>query len=641
MNQKNSDKRIQRKRFGDTVAIRADVERQMAESDAHGDNSDQNDWNSQAVSFADSTTSYSEQVKTQTSSSVSCEIINPLLKNVHAPRRRYSREGLDFRGVRLADPLHELERANRFYREAKEYKKNCDEECRKHRIVREQRRLSRHSIMPLELPIFRTCSFQSIPQSICDTADYISNITGLDRIGIALSILGAVSIATWGRVSIFLNDDWSEPAVDMLIQIANSGTRKSSLASYLRSPFGQFCSQANDGYEHRAQSIKEKARLSKKITERRAEKKFAAAFDAIGHIGQQEEIEVLTRAIADAAEFNRNLLQKVGEVHAPIQLLVDKATSFQLASVLYEQGECQGCITAEGSMINSKLISDSKAATLFLQGHTQEPYVYENAKKRVKLEHPALPMVNLVQPVVASRFYGNEALNEIGVTARMVPYFHSNSAPDFLYTSNGEPFAAYNKKILQLLEIFYTQDRNAPHYQVRVTSEALKLIYNFAEEICDGVIPDMPNVAKPCLFKAHGQAIRFAWDIHAWNHELPHTVPVTGQEMEQAIELVSATIEHIRYAYDPCGLQAYLHAQKILESLYRITNRWEQDKLLNEGIDSSTIQRRTKINAENTNNALHLLDRHKYLAVYDDATANLKVVLHPDFFEVNRYRQRT
>ena len=87
MNQKNSDKRIQRKRFGDTVAIRADVERQMAESDAHGDNSDQNDWNSQAVSFADSTTSYSEQVKTQTSSSVSCEIINPLLKNVHAPRR--------------------------------------------------------------------------------------------------------------------------------------------------------------------------------------------------------------------------------------------------------------------------------------------------------------------------------------------------------------------------------------------------------------------------------------------------------------------------------------------------------------------------------------------------------------------------
>lgn len=630
--QKKSDKRIQRERLDDTAAIRADVERQMAEPDAQGDNSDQNDWNIQAVSFADSTTSYSEQVKTQTSSSVSCEIIDPLMENVHAPRRRYSREGLDFRGARLADPLHELERANRFYSEAKEYKKNCDEECRRYRIVREQRRLSRHSIMPLELPIFRTCSFQSIPQSICDTADYISNITGLDRLGIALSILGAVSIATWGRVSIFLNDGWSEPAVDMLIQIANSGTRKSSLASYLRAPFGQFCSKANDGYEHRAKHIKEKVRLSKKIAERRAEKKFAAVFDATGHIGQQEEIEALTRAIADATEFNQNLLQKAGEIHAPVQLLVDKATSFQLASVLYEQGECQGCITAEGSMINSKLISDSEAATLFLQGHTQEPYIYENAKKRVKLEHPALPMVNLVQPVVASRFYGNEALNEIGVAARMVPYFHSNSAPDSLYASTGEPFAAYNKKILQLLEIFYTQDRNAPRYQVRVTSEALKLIYNFVEEIRYDVTPNMPEVAKPCLLKAHGQAIRFAWDIHAWNHELPHTVPITDQEMKQAIELVRDAFKHIRYAYDPCGLQAYLHAQKILTSLNNITDCWEQDKLINEGIDSSTIQRRTSITAKHTNNALRLLDRHNYLVVYDNATQNLNVMLHPDFF---------
>ena len=78
-----------------------------------------------------------------------------------------------------------------------------------------------------------------------------------------------------------------------------------------------------------------------------------------------------------------------------------------------------------------------------------------------------------------------------------------------------------------------------------------------------------------------------------------------------------------------------------MASLNNITDRWEQDKLLDEGIDSSTIQRRTGLKSEPTNNALLLLDEHNYLAVYDDATANLKVVLHPYFFDVNRWQWRT
>ncbi len=371
-----------------------------------------------------------------------------------------------------------------------------------------------------------------------------------------------------------------------------------------------------------------------------------------------DEVKKIKNVVREAVALKQELLSTCGSVCPPVRLLVDNATPYQLAVTLQEQGECQGCITPEGSMLQSRLLRAGEAANLFLHTHTQEPYVYENAKRMIDLAHPALPMVNVVQPGVAARFYGNETLNEVGATARFVPYFYNSydegwspySVPHkgiFDDSDNGfsdserSPFVHYNKVITTLLDVYHTQNKNAQRYQVTVEPAALRLVSDFEKEIRDDVIPDMPEAARPCLLKAHGQAVRFAWGIHAWNHELPHTVPVTGQEMEQAIELVSATIEHIRYAYDPCGLQAYLHAQKILESLYRITDRWEQDKLLNEGIDSSTIQRRTKINAENTNNALHLLDRHKYLAVYDDATANLKVVLHPDFFEVNRYRQRT
>lgn len=61
--------------------------------------------------------------------------------------------------------------------------------------------------------------------------------------------------------------------------------------------------------------------------------------------------------------------------------------------------------------------------------------------------------------------------------------------------------------------------------------------------------------------------------------------------------LVEVTFDYIDNAYDPCGVQAYLHAQKILASL-NITGRREQDKLLDEGIDYSTIQRRTGLKSE-------------------------------------------
>lgn len=172
-----------------------------------------------------------------------------------------------------------------------------------------------------------------------------------------------------------------------------------------------------------------------------------------------------------------------------------------------------------------------------------------------------------------------------------------------------------------------------PRYQVGVTPEALTLIHSFEEEVRNEVISSMPEAAEPWLRKAHGQAVRFAWDIHAWNSDQPHLCSITEEEMRQGIDLVRANFPHVKYAYDPCGLVAYSVAQKILESLYRITDRWEQDKLIDDGIDSTTIQQRIGVKSKEVNNALQLLDRHNYLVVYDDASNNLKIALHPYFYD--------
>lgn len=50
------------------------------------------------------------------------------------------------------------------------------------------------------------------------------------------------------------------------------------------------------------------------------------------------------------------------------------------------------------------------------------------------------------------------------------------------------------------------------------------------------------------------------------------------------------------------------------------------------GIDSTTLQQRIGRKSKDVNNALRLLEKHNYLAIYDDATNNLKVVLHPYFY---------
>ena len=529
------------------------------------------------------------------------------------------------------DPLRELERANKFYKVAKEYKKNSEENERKNRMNQKQLWLKSTQINSIDNIILERNIPCSVPYSINCNASCLSDCTGLNTLGCLYAILGSISIATWGRITIKLSNAWSEPAVDMILQVSTAGTKKSSLTKHLREPFEHFCSQSNKMYDEQSRNTKEKKRLAQKTSDRRSKKIIEAALKECATMEQEDEVAFLQRAIAEVAQFNCNLAQSI-EITPRVQLLVDKGTTFQLAATLSEQGECQGCITAEGNMINSRMICSPEAANLFLRGHTQEPYVYENAKKQIKLTHPALPMINLVQPVVACKLYGNEFLNENGVTARFVPYFHhcTNFSRHELNMDDG--LTAYKSKVTSLLQLFHTQDKNAQRYEVCVAHEALELIKNFENHIRINEIQNAPEAALPCMLKAHGQAVRFAWDIHAWNNEQPHLSPISAEEMQVGIDLARASFSHIKYAYSPTGLVAYSVARKIIESLVRIDEIWEQNKLITDGIDSTTLQQRIGCKSKEVNNALRLLETYNYLAIYDDATNNLKVILHPSFY---------
>lgn len=128
-------------------------------------------------------------------------------------------------------------------------------------------------------PQFDSRVVRNLPVSLVNIAKCLAKNTGLDPLGICLAILGSVSIATWGRVSITLTPEWSEPAVDMLLHVSSSGTRKSSLASFLRMPFEQYCAQVNDGAEIRMRHQKRKLTLLKKAAEKRAHQKIVTVLN--------------------------------------------------------------------------------------------------------------------------------------------------------------------------------------------------------------------------------------------------------------------------------------------------------------------------------------------------------------------------
>ena len=98
-------------------------------------------------------------------------------------------------------------------------------------------------------------------------------------------------------------------------------------------------------------------------------------------------VKKIKNVVREAVALKQELLSTCGSVCPPVRLLVDNATPYQLAVTLQEQGECQGCITPEGSMLQSRLLRAGEAANLFLHTHTQEPYVYENAKRMIDLAH--------------------------------------------------------------------------------------------------------------------------------------------------------------------------------------------------------------------------------------------------------------
>lgn len=353
-------------------------------------------------------------------------------------------------------------------------------------------------------------------------------------------------------------------------------------------------------------------------------------------------IDEIQDAIDHASALKSMILKKYeDEQCGRASLFTAKGTRYQTVRDMKRQGDCISCMTAEGDFITSNLLNKKSDTALFLKSHTQEPYTDKSKLGDVELHHPSFPMINFVTPKVGIEVYFRDIEQGTeGITPRFVPYIHNSKRMPTGQVCNEKFLSEYYAAINKMLQTYYTQNGDDKQYEVAVEKKAVELLLAFQKDNLT-TASTMPELAAPYMSKAHGQAARFAWDIHAVNHsgQSPHKYPITVQEMEQAINLVKATFPHVRYIYDHCGFVALNMAKEIVRSILRITGT-DRHRVMEEGIDSTTLQQRIRAKfpgnkSSQINNALCLLERHNALSVYDSGTNNLKVVLHPHFFSID------
>jgi len=107
-------------------------------------------------------------------------------------------------------------------------------------------------IIPLvNCPIDQVRRELTLSPKLRKMVEYIAQETSFDDTGILMLILNAVTMATWGRFSITINDNWTEPTILMSLQIASAGSRKSSVINKLREPFEAFSNKQKAELEER------------------------------------------------------------------------------------------------------------------------------------------------------------------------------------------------------------------------------------------------------------------------------------------------------------------------------------------------------------------------------------------------------
>ena len=271
----------------------------------------------------------------------------------------------------LRADTHNKNIINNNYDATKKYKEILSESNKEIELQYLRNQLFCEKIAPLDSVHFNyTLNWDAIPRTLKEISDTFGQAYSIDKTGVLIAILGCLSMATRGRLVVRLNEHWTEPLIDYILLVSESGTRKSSLIEALKNPFDEFIEEYPlDTENTQRQEIKNQ--IIDKVKSKIMSKAVKNLIEKIATSGTIEDIDTTTEEnLISIMQLNE---KKVSIAHKPI-IFAGNISKTKLAQTLSEHGECVSWLEAEGTFFESSLKKDESHLDLLLKGHRMDPY---------------------------------------------------------------------------------------------------------------------------------------------------------------------------------------------------------------------------------------------------------------------------
>ena len=489
-----------------------------------------------------------------------------------------------------------------------------------------QWQLAKSQVLPMSnMPhLTYNIPWDSLPSWLVENVRKVSSATGWDGQSVLMAMLVAISMASWGRYTVRVNQYWSEPINLYSLVIAPSGTRKSALVEILKQPFVEFIGNIRQEYDRLSPRqdfiAKEQLRALKKVRQdesnrilvREAKKGGSCDYDTIVHLVKEEAVRAY------------DVVEQIEAMSCPARPspFLSDSTSKGLLVALQDQGECQAIFEPEGGLIE-KLTNDSRFdIDLLIKAHGREEHDSKMYHRVIILNHPSLNILYGVQPEVAAKFYRKKTMNERGLTARFLPLFVRSQNPG----AACDDLESYKRVINDILADCYTQDSRREFRILEVSTEAQNIIVDFMhknETLIQGGFDHMASF----LSKLHGTACRLAGVLHLLiNEKRSEQVQISPLTMRLGIELASALLPHADYAYNPFGLTAFDNALTILDWTLKTYRTF---------FELRHLMQSRRINKELAERAVGLLAHHNVLREIENDNGAIYCVVNPNIYPVH------
>ena len=249
-----------------------------------------------------------------------------------------------------------------------------------------------------------------LPKTIADMVSALSIATQTDPAMVSATALAALSACVGGHVKVTVLPGWVEQLVLYVLNIAESGERKSPVLAALLKPIQLAEKQLMDNCaSHRVER-----KVNKDVAKDRARRLQREA-------AKQDDEEERSKLVIEAVEAARQA--DLIMVPPRPRIIADDATQEAIVTLMAEQGGAISIFSAEGGLLDimSGRYSNKTNIDVFLKGYSGDPInVDRQGRESQYIEHPAITMGLMIQPSVLGVIAQDTVMRERGLPARFL-----------------------------------------------------------------------------------------------------------------------------------------------------------------------------------------------------------------------------